>query len=48
MEEEKKVFYCKDCDEEVDEDGDTLTDFGCSYCPVYCDTCGDHGCDQSC
>ena len=48
MEDDNEAFFCPECNGEVDSDGDTLVDFGCDYCPVYCDTCGDHGCDQSC
>lgn len=48
MDMDKVEFECPDCGEPVDDYGDTLTDFGCSYCPIYCELCGSHGCDQSC
>ena len=46
--EDEVEYKCPECGEPVDSDGDTLVDYYCSYCPVFCDTCGDHGCDQSC
>ena len=48
MDHDEVEYKCPDCGEPVDDHGDTLTDFDCSYCFLLCDTCGDHQCDQSC
>lgn len=37
---------CRECGEDVDEDGDAID--GCTYSPVVCDTCHHQPCDGSC
>lgn len=39
-------YVCKDCDIEVDSEGDA--DYCCGYASPNCDTCGHTTCDQSC
>jgi len=47
--EDNTEYECPECGEPVDNYGDTLSEFQCSQCPVFCNTCGYGGeCDQSC
>lgn len=40
------VGQCPDCGGDIDSNGQAT--IGCFYSPVYCDTCGDRPCDDSC
>jgi len=39
---------CPECDNDIDNDGDTVEHDDCSYSPLLCDKCGYRPCDQSC
>ena len=43
----KLNIKCIDCDEPVDQDGDSLY-YCCGYSPMVCKTCGWKPCDGSC